>query len=364
MYMTILAQSNAWGNERAQSMLSDSLELTRTTALSWERIWETTLNPAAPLWQSLLYLGGLIFYICLILQAIQTYKEGALFLRELFIKVGISALFLVGDGYITVNLLKLMQAISQFFTSLVLRYTLADIRISEAIGSIQNTSAAKARTSEIFAECVDKIGTAFDQCINDPVKLERATELLNSLSDNAPLQGNILEQFVNGVISNLTAVVTLPVLSGMQMISNIIQWCFMNIYESAALGAALFFPIYLGLTLMPRGNVSLGSWFADYTKLLLFPIAYTAIIGFVAVVIAGTEQQGLPVGATFVDIAYSLFISIFAPILAWVGINKGATGLYESTVSAAKTSAETGVTAISAGANLSAKIAQIKALGG
>jgi hypothetical protein len=271
---------------------------------------------------------------------------------------------LVGNGYILVSIVKAMQSISQYWTSLVLRFAIAGVKISEAIGSIQNTSAAKARTSEIFAECVNKIGTALDECIYDPDKIEQANDLLNSLSGGAPLKGTVLEQIVTGVTSNLTAVISLPALNGMQIISNILQWCVMNIYESAVVIAVMFCPIFLGLSLMPGGNTSLAKWFADYTKLLLFPIAYVAIIGFVAIVIDGTEQLGLPLGASFIDIAYAVFISIFAPILAWRSITSMATGVYETTFSAAKTSAQAGVNLASAGADLPAKISQIESLGG
>ena len=361
---TILAQSNALGNERAQSILNNSIQLTQATSQSWERIWDQAINPSVPLWQATLYLGGFIFYVCIILEFVQIHNKGVSQLKTISIKIGTSAIFLVNNGYITASILRLMQAISQYFVSLMLNFTLAGVRIDEAIGSIQNTSAAKERTSEIFAECVDKIGTALDQCINDPVKLEQAEELINALNDNArPLIGTVLEDFVNGIVSNLTAVITMPVLNAMQIISNIIQWCFMNLYESAALGAALFFPIFLGLVMLPGGNDTLAGWFGNYIKLLLFPIAYVLQIGFVALVISGTEQAGLPIGATFVDTAYAVFISVFAPIFAWVGIQKGASGIYEATTSSAKTTAEGAITVVSAGSDLALKMAQIKKLG-
>ena len=364
MILQLLAQSNAWGNDRAQMMLGDSLELARLTAQSWERIWNLTIAPTSPLWQTGLYLGGLIFYLYVIVQLVQGLDRGMSFAKEMLGKVLVSGLFLMGNGSFSINIFKLMQRISQYFTTLVLQFTIADVKISEAIGRIQNTSVAKARTTEIFAECLDKIGIAVDECINDPVKLDSAADLLNSFSGNEPLQGTILEQLANGVTSNLTAIISLPVLSGIQKVSNIVQWCFMNIYESTIIITVLLFPIFLGLSMAPHGVTTLGKWFGDLIKLLLFPVVYALMVGLVGVLIAGTEFTRLPLGATFLDTGYALFIGLFAPAFAWWGINKGAAGIYEATTSAAKNTVETGVTVASAGANLPAQVQQIKALGG
>ena len=360
----ILAQSNALGNEAAQRMLENALRLNQNTAESWQRMWDLAIDPGQPLWQACMYLGGFIFYFCLIVHIIREYHKGPTFFKENALRLGFTALLFFNNGYFLVQLTKLMYSISNYWVSIVLNFTFAGVRISEAIAKIQNTAVANARTREIFAECVGKTGTTLDECIYDPVKLDRATELLQSLGNNAPLQGNLLEQIVNGVTSNLTAVITLPVLNGLQMISNVVQWCCMNLHNLALILAILFGAIHLGLSWLPNGGYSISKWVANFISLLLFPIAYVIAIGFMANVLALTEQLGQPLGSTFLDVAYLVFVAFFAPWLCWSGIKGMSTEIFESTVNSAKTTMEAGVKAASGGSDLIAKSEAFKALHG
>ena len=71
-YPYIIAQ-NAIGNESAQAILDSSIELTRNTAESWNRIWDVTVNPEAGLWKAIVELGAFIAAVTIIYLAI---KEG------------------------------------------------------------------------------------------------------------------------------------------------------------------------------------------------------------------------------------------------------------------------------------------------
>ncbi len=363
----IFAQSNALGNERAQSILQNSLELNRITAESWERIWDVVINPAEPLWQSMIYISGIIFFICFIIHIISKADDLAVSKKEVritFTRLFFGLLLILGNGTVLANLLRILHGIGQYFVSVVLNFTLAGVKISEAIGSIQNTTVANARAREIFAECVNQTGTAADECIYDPVKIDQARDLLQSLSGNAPLQKTILEQLVNGVTANLTAIVSLPFLNAIEMTCNILQWCFMNGFQISAILTALYGGIFISLAFLPGSGISIAQWFVNYIQLLLFPSAYALIVGLVANVLNLIEQQGQPLGGVFLDVAFLVFISIFGAILAWANIKQMGTGVFEAVLSSAKNTAEAGTTVVSGGADILTKTKGIKALQG
>ena len=92
------------------------------------------------------------------------------------------------------------------------------------------------------------------------------------------------------------------------------------------------------------------------------PLGYVIIVGFTANVLVLTETAGQPLGSSFIDIAFLLFISSFAPIIA-VAISKGiGDGVYEGISRGLKMSADAGMATISSGSSLAAKTMAAKTM--
>lgn len=333
-----LAQQNPIGNEYAQFILESSNNLTKNTAESWDRIWDITLNPSEPLWQALVYIGAFIAGVSLIYLAA---TESELLLKTsswsrliynlrlpLFIFV-----LLAGHGFFLSGIVRYIRDVAYSLLIQVLDFTFAGISISEALQKIQNTNVANARAREIFAECVDKTGLALNDCISDPAKTQQATELLQMLGgangQTAPLDGNLLTQTGNFLLGSLTGVIAFPFLNLITVVLIGLQWAFVNGIEVSLLLTGLFAPIALGFSMIPSAGPTIVSWFSGYVALFLMQLGYVMVVGFTANVIALTEQAGQPIGSTITDIAFLIFISIIAPILA-VKISKaGGAALFD-----------------------------------
>ena len=346
----LLAQQNAIGNEYAQSILQRSADLTHNTAQSWARIWEITVNSDEPIWQALVQIGIFITLGGIIYLAI---KEGNRLidspswrrLISLFqFPLGVLVL-LLGNGFFLVGIVRYIRAVAYTLLVQVLNFTFAGISISDALQKIQNTSVANARAREIFADCIDKTGLALSDCINDPVKVQQANDLLQALSgtdgNTAPLNGNLLTQTGNFLVGNLTGAVVLPFLNLIYIFFASLQWAFINGIEVALLLTALFAPIALGFSMLPSTGPTIFAWFSGYVALFLMQLGYVIIVGFTANILALTEQAGQPVGSTITDVAFLLFLSVIAPIMAMAVAGGGGIALFNSISRSATTTVTT-----------------------
>ena len=343
----LLAQQNAIGNEYAQSILQRSVDLTQNTALSWDRIWDITVDSNEPLWQAIVQIGIFITLGGIIYLALKE-SNRLLHWRRLItlfqFPLGVIVL-LSGNGFFLVGIVRYIRAVAYTLLVQVLNFTFAGISISDALQKIQNTSVANARAREIFADCIDKTGLALSDCINDPVKVQQANDLLQALSgangNTAPLNGNLLTQTGNFLIGNLTGAVALPFLNLIYIFFAGLQWAFVNGVEVALLLTALFAPIALGFSMLPSTGPTIFAWFSGYVALFLTQLGYVMIIGFAANIIALTEQAGQPVGATITDVAFVLFLSVVAPIMAMAIAGGGGIALFNSISRSATTVATT-----------------------
>ena len=360
----ILAQIN-YGNERAGQIINDSLRLHQNTSESWQRLWDISVNPGEPLWQALCQLGGFIAAVSLIYLMVKESSDRSLDLTKVIemakFPLGIGVL-LIGNGYYLAGLILYMRSVSLFWLTRILNMTFAGVSIHEAIGKIQNTSVANARAREIFSECIDKTGTALAECVQDPIKLQQAEALLQNLSgSNAPLNGTILEQVVDRAVSSLVGAINIPFVNAMTFLLNILQWGFVNLIEASLLLTAIFCPVALGLSILPATGPTIFKWLSGYISLLLMPLGYVIIVGFTANVLVLTEKAGQPLGSSFIDVAFLLFISFFAPLIA-VRISKGiGDGVYEGISRGVKLTSEAGMAAISSGSSMAAKAMAAKA---
>ncbi|MBW4532339.1 MAG: hypothetical protein KME09_00195 [Pleurocapsa minor HA4230-MV1] len=359
-----------YGNEAARQVLTKSFRLTQNTARSWDRLWEISVDPGQPLWQALTELGGLIAALSLIYLAVKESNNKSLGLERVIdmlkfpLAIGI---LLSGNGFILANLIKVLRAFSQYWLSRILEMTFAGISISDAIQKVQNTLVANSRAREIFSECINKSGSELQACLQDPIKIEQAQQLSQSLSGStSPLQDNILEQIARGVVTQLDSTINIPFVNLFQYILSTLQWCFVNAIEASLLLTALYAPVALGLSTLPIQGPNIIKWLSGYISLLLMSLGYVIVVGFTANVLALTEQAGQPLGSASVDTAFLVFISLIAPILA-IAISKGiGDGLFEGISRATKAGINAGGVVVTGGGaavakTIAAKIAANKA---
>ncbi len=358
-YYTLFAQIG-YGNEKAQAILTNSRQLNQQTQESWQRLWDISVNSAEPLWQALCEFGAFIAAMSLIYLIIKEGKDGILDLLHI-IEISmfpiVVSILLGGNGYILSQLVLYFRGVSLFWLTQILNMTFAGISVSDAIGKIQNTAVANTRAREIFTECIDKTGVALDECVRDPVKLEQAQELLQQLSGStAPLNGNILERLTDGIVTSLVGTINLPFLTATQFLLNALQWCFVNVVEASLLLTALYAPIALGLSVIPsNGGKTIFKWFSGYFSLLLMPLGYVILVGFMANILSVMDNQDVPIGSSYLDTAFLFFMSIFAPIVA-VAVSKGiGDGVFEGISRSLKLGADAGMAATSAGSSVAAK---------
>jgi hypothetical protein len=359
-----------YGNEEARLVLEKSFRLTQNTARSWDRLWEVSVDPGQPLWQALTELGGLIAALSLIYLIIKESNNKSLGLERVIdmLKFPLAiAILLSGNGFILANMIKALRVFAQYWLGRILEMTFAGISISEAIQKIQNTLVANSRAREIFSECISKSGPELQACLQDPVKIEQAEQLSQSLSGGTPpLQGNILEQVASGVVTTLDSIFNAPFIGIFHLVLITLQWCFVNGIEASLLLMALYAPIALGLSTLPIQGPNIIKWLSGYISLLLMSLGYVIVVGFTANVLALTEQAGQPLGSATVDSSFLVFISIIAPALA-IAISKGVgDGLFEGISRGAKAGIDAGGVVVSGGGSsvaktIAAKIAANKA---
>lgn len=350
----------SYGNEKAAEILNSSLALQKGTAESWQRLWDISVSPDAPIWQALCQLGGFIAATSLIYLMIKESSDRTLFIGKVIdmakfpLAIGV---MLGGNGYYLAGIVLYIRSLGLYWLTRILEMTFAGVSISHALGKMQNTSVANARAREIFSECIDKAGIALAECVQDPIKQQQVQQMGQVLNGGttAPLKGNALEQIGNQFTSALVSTINIPFINAMQFFLTILQWCFVNFVEASLILTALFCPIALGLSILPATGPTIIKWFSGYVSLLLMNLGYVILVGFVATVLVLTEQGGQPLGSSFMDTAFLLFIAVFAPALA-VKVSQGiGDGIFEGISRAAKSTVDAGVSMASAGAPVIAK---------
>jgi hypothetical protein len=337
----LLGQNNI-GNERAIQSLESAVRLTKITTDSWDRLWDNLVTPEEPLWQALVQLGGFIAALSLIWLLVQKLSHRELnqsSVIEILQFPFAIAILLSGNGFLIAGLAKATRNISLYWLTRILNFTIAGITIDEALQKQLYSNVADSRARQIFSECVDQVGTALEDCVQDPAKIAQANDLLLEITNGniAPLRENLLEKVAGNFLESINFV-SITFVNAIQFVLNILQWGVVNLVEVAILLDVLFLPIALGFSLVPGSKVSLAKWFAGYVSLLLIPLGYVIIVGLVGVVLALTEQEGQPLGSRYVDLAFLLFMSTFAPWTSYK-ISKGVGDeIFEGVSSSAKAS--------------------------
>lgn len=321
----ILAQNipNAVGNEAARATLNAANFINDSTRESWDRIWENTITPEAPIWQAVTTVGTVLASITIIIFMIQRSEKlinspsvGAL-MSLLRFPLVVLILF-ANNAVLLSQFIDLMRGITYGLLADILQLTNAGIRIDEAIQRIESTGVANARAREIFSSCIDQVGLALEQCVNDPLKIAQATDILQSLTQGAaaPFNGNLLEGILNNSAAIVTGIVATPIITATSGILIAWQWGFVNAMEVVLILTATVAPLALGLSLIYSSTSAIFGWFSGFAGLLLYQFGYAILVGLSATILSITEQIGGNISSLITDLGFLLILGVFAPFVA------------------------------------------------
>ncbi len=316
------------GNEMARGVVESSLSLFQQTGEAWQRIFDLIIDPAHPLWSASVDVAQLIMGISLFYFAFTVYlrldsiPNPRALLDAIPLPLFLS-LLITNNGQFLAGLVLTIRDIFLYFLVRTLQIQVAGIAVNDAIARIQNTAIANNRARIIFADCLDKTGTALTDCVNDPVKIDSARSLLGSF--NGIFSGNALSAILDVlstptsfVASALQTVIASPIIAIIQIILLTLQWAFINIVEAALLLTAISAPIFLAFSLFSESAPLFILWLTNYLGLFFIQLGYVALVGFNAAIISAAELAGQPIGSIVTDLALLAFQAVFAPGLAVV----------------------------------------------
>jgi hypothetical protein len=334
-------------------LVRSSIELSKQTVESWNKVWGDVVNPSGAFWAGLCNLGTILAALSIIILAIKMaadYQEKRFLWSELaasFIYPLVIALFLGNNGYLLSQTVLIIRNIGHQQVVSVLNIQLADTTFKNAISNVTLTQNVKTQVSTIYAECQGKTGKPLTDCLQ-----EKRPIVEQILAEAEKQNGGALEQ-ARKAVAELTDFVQNPgaVFSGSISLILItflyaLQWAFVNILEAALMMTATFAPIALGLSLLPLGSKPIWAWASGFISLFGVQLGYNIVVGLAATVIVSAGAQSAS------DLAFLAFISIFAPALALLIAGGGGIALYtgiNSRVPALVNAAFDGVVAVVTG---------------
>ena len=334
-------------------LVRSSIELSKQTAESWNKVWGDVVNPSGALWAGLCNLGTTLAALSIILLAIKMaadYQEKRFLWSELaasFIYPLVIALFLGSNGYLLSQTVLIIRNIGHQQVVSVLNIQLADTTFKNAIANVTLTQNVKTQVSTIYAECQGKTGKQLTDCLQEKRPIIEQILAEAEKQNNGPLEqarkaAAELTDFVQNPGAVFSASISLILITFLYAL----QWAFVNILEAALIMTATFAPIALGLSLLPLGSKPIWAWASGFISLFGVQLGYNIVVGLAATVIVSAGAQSAS------DLAFLAFISIFAPALALLIAGGGGIALYtgiNSRVPALVNAAFDGVLAVATG---------------
>lgn len=353
LFAQITPPDNAADSTVGISLISQSIELSRQTVESWNKVWGDAINSSGALWAGLCNLGTILAALSIIILAVKMaadYQEKRFFLSDLAASVVwplFIAIMLGNNGYLLSQTVIVVRNIGHQQVVNVLNIQLADTTFKQAISDVTLTQSVKTQVSTVYAECQGLSGKPLTDCLQ-----EKQPIVEQILTEAEKQNGGPLEQ-ARQAVAQLTDFVQNPGAVFSATISLILitflyalQWAFVNILEAALIMTATFAPIALGLSLLPLGTKPIWAWASGFIALFGVQLGYNIVVGLAATVIVAAGAQ------TFSDLAFLAFISIFAPALALLIAGGGGVALYagiNSRVPALVNAALDGVVAVTTG---------------
>lgn len=330
----------ATGNELSLNILERSLNFYQETGAAWDRVWDLVVNPTQPLWVAAIAIAkfifgfSLLFYTYIVLNRLSNLATSRPILEQMPLPLTVAFLF-SGNGILLSSLVLGIREIFQYFLVLALQIQIAGISVNGALQRIQSNAIANNRVRVIFADCLSQTGLQLNECVNDPVKIQQAQELLNGSPQL--FNGNAIEAILNAVIAGGTTVIdgatafigsaiatvlATPIMVFIQIVLLVIQHAFINLVEATALLTGISAPIFLGFSLYTANAPIFALWLTSFMGLYFVQLSYVFLIGFYGIIISQLDQAGVAVGTIVLDLAFLFYIAIFSPVVA-VGISLG-----------------------------------------
>lgn len=318
-------------------ILESSTNLAKNTANSWNEVWQTVINPDNVLWGMICQIGILIaalsiLYLALTqgVEIVQKQDWGGL--PSMILPPLIIAIFLAGNGGVLADTVSLVRNYAYDQINTVLEIQLMDVGFQEAINKVAASNAARQQIENLYYECTQKTGFELQDCYRE--KYPIAQQIVADAEEQAGVLNALREFTSNLSILSAGESVDLVLDPGQFLRDRIVpiirtilwatQWSFVNLLEAAVFLTALMSPIAFGASLIPiQGRPAIG-WATGYISLFGVQLSYNVLVGLIATIIV---ESG---GELISDLAFSLFIALFAPTLALVLVGGGGISLYKA----------------------------------
>ena len=329
------------GEADAFEIVSNSINLARSTSLAWNSLWITILQPLdSGLWIGLVRLGltlaaGSIIFLTLTSGREIVEKQSWSDLTAIFIWPVVIALFLGSNGNLLSQTVTVARSFGYQQVQKVLQAQLGELTFKNAIAQVTISNIAKQQIENVYSECRSKVGQELIECWES--KQAQVQEIVKRAEEQSKGSLEPLRQFANflidrtaiGAVKNAVRLTTDPggvfretAIPIIRFILYSLQWAFVNILEAALLLTALFSPIAMGMSLLPLQGRPIWAWATGFFSLFGIQLGYNIIVGLAAVVLV---KSGAELAS---DVAFLFFLSIFAPILAVLVAGGGGIALY------------------------------------
>ncbi|MBE9124731.1 MULTISPECIES: hypothetical protein [unclassified Coleofasciculus] len=333
--MYLLAQADP--TEAGLKILKASVDLAQNTADSWNQVWESVINPDNVLWSGIIQLGLLIAALSILylamtqgVEIVQRQDWGGL--PAMLVPPIVIAFFLGANGNLLADTVLLTRTYAYNRVNEVLEIQLIDTTFQQAINKLAITNAARQQIENLYYECTTKVGFEMQDCYRE--KYPIAQQIVADAEEQAGVL-NALREFISN-LSILSAEESLDlVLDPGQFLRDktipiirtilwAVQWSFVNILEASLLLTALLSPLAFGASLIPiQGRPAIG-WATSYISLFGVQLSYNILVGLIATIIVGSG------GELISDLAFSFFVSLFAPVLALTLVGGGGIAIYRA----------------------------------
>lgn len=336
-----LPQNNPTG--AATNTVTNTLELSRATSEAWNRVWLSIFKAGAAtgevgLWLALVRFAITLGALSIIFLAIKEGKEilarqSWSDLATMFVWPLVVLFFLSGSGNLLANTVLLMRQIATTQVRQVLEVQVGGLTFNQAISNVALTQAARTQIDAIYLECRDKTGDALITCWNDPAKRQAVERIVSDAERTNNGSLNTLQQYAQTLFSlsapgiAATAGATIasrlgngegidifePLAAPLQKLVEsflwALTWAFLNALEAALLVTGLFAPIAMALSVLPLGSKPIWAWGIGFMSLFGIQLGWNMLVGLVASILVIASAQAIA------DLAFPVFIAIFAPLL-------------------------------------------------
>lgn len=344
----LLIQVNTSG--QALDTLTNAIELSKNTVASWNGLWSSLLMYSeSGLWLALIKLGLILAGISVLYLTFTEGKEAILNrswsnLVSMFIWPLVIVIFLGGNGAILGDSVKFIRQLGYNQVQNVTAIQMGEFTFKTAISDVIISTAAKEELETLYSDCLGERGQELVECWNE--KQEEAQEIIDAAEaeNGGTLQSlrEFGESLINAISNPLESIegyangdlgvqvfrnIALPII---RFVLRAVQWAFVNILEAALLLTAAFAPIAMGLSLLPLQGRPIFAWLTGFISLFGLQLGYNIVVGLAAMVIVNSNAE------LITDVAFLIFLAIFAPLLASLMATSGGIALYKGISSSTK----------------------------